>query len=61
MDLGCINIPPASKIFPWRGSSRPHCYYSAYPLSCAVLGIKTIMERIGLCADDRKCEGNSAR
>lgn len=47
-ELGGINILPASKIFPWRGRFRPHCYYHVAPLSPAVLDIKTIMETVGL-------------
>lgn len=53
-ELRGINIPPASKIFPWRAPFRPHCYYHVAPLSPAVLDIKTIMETVGLPADDRK-------
>lgn len=61
MDLGCINILLVLKIFFWRGFFRLYCYYSVYLLFCVVFSIKIIMGRIGLCIDDRECEGNLVR
>jgi len=60
-ELRGINILSASKIFPWRGRFRPHCYYHVAPLSPAVLDIKTIMETVGLRQTTGKRQIDSER
>lgn len=58
-DLKGIDILQASNIFPLGNLFRPQFYYSVSPLSLPVLDIKTIMARMGLHADGRKCKSNS--